>query len=380
MRHNNASRTRVDEHASARMKFHRAVNWLSRATVVACVLLACIVLACIVLGPALAQERIHLHTNETEIGEALRDGGVGIEDPLAVFAAVLKKLPDRVQVYPTENYFYFRFSQSGVVYSGNIRLAVDERDRGRVSFAYGERPTDWNPSPRARHVVLGAEQGVSVEKAGRLSYRIAHAGKSVTFDLKDLSSARPPPETMRPDEQFLGPVFDESGISFFLLFNSRLKLFHYILDETVPVADQFMTRRGDPIQIGKRTGFAFYVFDGRKILVGVDERQSRLNTFLDGPFDQLPENLIEGEALRDAIVAADPGAKGKIDRLGNFADGGGRYLIHPYMLYRQPGDLAVFARCVASKAVPPADRPACFVITDDEAQRKSPRPLALPRR
>ena len=106
-----------------------------------------------------------------------------------------------------------------------------------------------------------------------------------------------------------------------------------------------------PIQIGKRTGFAFYPFDGRKILVGVDERQSRLNTYLDGPFDQLPENFIEGEALREAILAADPSVKGKIDRLGNFADGLGRYLIHPYLLYRQAGDLAVFARCVTSKAV-----------------------------
>jgi hypothetical protein len=60
---------------------------------------------------AFAQDRIHLHTNETEIGEVLRDGGVSIEDPLAVFGVVLKNLPERVQVYPTENYLYFRFTQ-----------------------------------------------------------------------------------------------------------------------------------------------------------------------------------------------------------------------------------------------------------------------------
>jgi hypothetical protein len=60
-----------------------------------------------------AQDRIHLHTNEAEIGEVLRDGGVSIEDPLAVFGAVLKNLPERVQVYPTENYLYFRFTQKG---------------------------------------------------------------------------------------------------------------------------------------------------------------------------------------------------------------------------------------------------------------------------
>jgi len=84
---------------------------------------------------ARAQDRIHLHTNETEIGEVLRDGGVSIEDPLAAFGAVLKNLPERVQVYPTENYLYFRFTQKGTVYVGNIRLAAADRDFGKVNFS-----------------------------------------------------------------------------------------------------------------------------------------------------------------------------------------------------------------------------------------------------
>src|SRR5947208_13815866 len=102
-----------------------------------------------------AQDRIHLHTNAAEIGEVLRDGGVALGDPLAVFAAVLRNLPERVEVYPTENYFYFRFTQNGAVYVGNIRLAAADRDKGRVSFAYNEQPTDWNAEPKSHHVVLG---------------------------------------------------------------------------------------------------------------------------------------------------------------------------------------------------------------------------------
>ena len=348
-------------------------------------MVALALLALAAAGSARAQDRIHLHTNEAEIGEVLRDGGLALDDPLAVFAAVLKKLPDQVQVFPTENYFYFRFTDKATVYAGNIRLAAMDRDQGKVNFAYNEMPTDWNPNPKNRHAVLGAEQGVTVERAQPLVYRVTHGGKTVTFALNDLSAVRPPPEAMRADEKFLGPVFDESGIRFFLVFNSRLKIFHYVLDETSPVADQLMAlKSGDPIQasiqVGKRTGFAFYPFDGRKILVGVDERQSRLNTSLDGPFDQLPENFIDGEALREAILAADPSVKGKIDRLGNFSDGSGRYLIHPYLLYRQLTDLALLQRCVTAKAVAAADRAACFVIGDDEAQRKNPQPLALKRR
>jgi hypothetical protein len=328
-----------------------------------------------------AQDRIHLYTNAAEIGEVTRDGGVSLADPLAVFNTVLKNLPDRVDVYPTENYFYFRFTQNGAVYAGNIRLAAADRDQGKVNFAYSEQPTDWNPNPRNHHVVLGREQGVSVDKAGPLAYRVEGAGKAVIFALNDLSAVKLPREMARADETFLGPVFDESGIRFFLMFNARLKLFHFLLDETVPVADKFVPVKGTaPIEFGRRTGFALYPFEGRKILIGVDARQSRLNTYFDGPFDQLPENFIEGETLRAAILAVDPGVKGKIDRLGNFADGSGRYLIHPYMLYRQPADLAVFARCAGAKTVAAKDRAACFVIDDEEAQRKNPRPLALKRR
>ena len=124
-----------------------------------------------------AQDRIHLHTNEAEIGEVLRDGGLAIDDPLAVFGAVLKNLPERAQVYPTENYFYFRFTHKAAVYAGNIRLAAADRDRGKVNFAYNEQPTDWNPNPKYRHAVLGAEQGVIVEQAAPLAYRIAHGGQ-----------------------------------------------------------------------------------------------------------------------------------------------------------------------------------------------------------
>ena len=47
------------------------------------------------------------------------------------------------------------------------------------------------------------------------------------------------------------------------------------------------------------------------------------------------------------------------------------------MLYRELADLAVFSRCMSSRAVRPADRALCFVIDDQEAQRRNPRPKAM---
>jgi hypothetical protein len=327
------------------------------------------------------QDRVQVQSNEPAAAEASPQIALAIDDPVAVFGFVFGQLPEHVQITPTENYFYLRFTRGGVSYAGNIRLAAADRDQGKVHFAYSEQPIDWNPDPKTYHVVLGREHGIAVDKAGPLTYRVTRGAKSVSFVLNDLSKVKPPAGAIKPDETFLGPVFDESAMRFFLVFNSRLKIFHYVLDESAPVADQFGPLDGvDQIQIGKRTGFAFYQFDGRKILIGVNDRQSRLNTYLDGPFDQLPENFIEGEALREAIVAADPSARGKIDRLGNFADGSGRYLIHPYLLYRRTADLRLFHRCIMTRRVAVADRAACFVIGDDEAQRKNPRPLALKRR
>ena len=62
-----------------------------------------------------------LRTNEADIAELMRSDKLAIDDPTAVFAFVLGRLPDRVQVYPTENYYYFRFVHDGVAYAGNIR-------------------------------------------------------------------------------------------------------------------------------------------------------------------------------------------------------------------------------------------------------------------
>jgi hypothetical protein len=342
------------------------------------------ILLLLAAGAARAQDREQvppLHTNEDDIGETQWGGTLAINDTLAVFSSVLGSLPDRVNVLPTENYYYVRFANKGVRYVGNVRLAAADRDQGKVHFSFSEEPTDWNSEPADKHEAFAADKGVSVEKIAALEYRVSAGRKSVTFVLNDLSKVQPPPGYLSADETFLGPVFDESGIRFFLVFNARLKIFHFLLDETEPVADEFfVSKASGQIVIGKRTGFAFYVSGNRKVLIGANQRQSRLNTTLDGPFDQLPENFIAGDELRDAMIASDPRVKGAIDRLGNFTDGRGRFLIHPYMLYREVSDLAVFHRCASSRQVKSAQQPLCFVIDDAESQRRNPLPPALKRR
>jgi hypothetical protein len=225
------------------------------------------------------------------------------------------------------------------------------------------------------HVVLDASRGVTVEKLERLVYRLTYGGKSVVFALNDLSQVRPPDGVLAPGEIFIGPIFDESAIRFFLVYNAKLKVFLYILDETVKVAEDFFPAgRRNRILVGKRTGFAFYKdrLRDRKILIGVFEANYRLNTHFDGPFDQLPDNFIEGETLRNAILAVAPRLKGHIDRFGSFPGGAVRFEIKPYASYRTVDELYGVDKC-ASARLRAASYYTCFVAEPvDESSSASP--------
>jgi hypothetical protein len=314
-----------------------------------------------------APDRPRLTTNEAYVEEALRATELGISDPLSVLAFVLESLPDRVKVYPTENYYYFRFTHNGTPYAGSIRLPPGERDEGKIEFGYYKDLTEWSDAIAGDvHLIAGPAQGLEMERLDRFAYRLTYRNKSVVFMLNDLSDVHPPAAVLGADEKFLGPIFDESGVRFFLLFNPKLKLFHFVLDETVRVADELSATAGtDRILLGRRTGFAFYRdhLADRKILIGVYEGNSRINNYFDGPFDQLPENFIQGDELRGAIVASDPSAKGQLDRLGNYLHEEGRYLIHPYMLYHRQSDLQTIHTCATRSVGRPAVYYRCFVAS-----------------
>jgi hypothetical protein len=329
---------------------------------------------------AQAEDWPRLTTNQSYIEEVSRPTTLAIDDPMAVFAFVLNSLPDRVKVYPTENYYYFTFVHRGVPFNGNIRLDASDRDQGKVHFAYSEDMAEWRRETPLTYRLLDASSGVMVEKLERFLYRVTYAGRSVLFALNDLSQAKPPADALAPDETFVGPVADESGLRFFLVFNERLKFFLYILDETADVPEGFdPAPRTDRILIGKRTGYAFYRDRRlpRKILIGVFFSNSRVNNYFDGPFDQLPDNFIEGEAFRAMLLKAEPSLKGKIDRFGGSPDGSQRHMIAPYFYYATVDELTTFHRCAADPRVPAADYYACFVADEQSQYRFKLLPLAF---
>lgn len=330
---------------------------------------------------AAAQTTPRIETNQSYVDTVMQATSLAVSDPMAVFALVFESLPPRVNVYPTENYYYFTFYHNGVPYAGNIRLDASTRDQGKVEFDCFEAESPWRRGTPESFLQLDSSKGVSVERVEPLLYRISFQNKSVLFALNDLSQVRPPASAIGPDERFIGPVFDESAVRFFLIYNSRLKVFHFVLDETAPVADGFVPLKAtDRIIVGKRTGFAFYRDQklDRKILIAVFAANSDSNNYFDGPFDQLPDNFIEGETLRDAILDMDPSVRGKIDRLGHYVGEAERYAVHPYRLFAKEADLLVVHRCATRVAA--SIYHACFSFDDESLNSANPQPAALTRK
>src|SRR5258708_4563134 len=177
------------------------------------------------VGIGLAADSPQLFTHQSYVEETARITEVPLGNIREMFGWVLGNLPDRVKVYPTENYYYFRFMHNGQNYAGNIRLDAADRDGGKLHFAYFEDMSEYRVEPLILYRVLDQTAGVAVEKLERFLYRVSYKGKSVLFELNDLSGVVPPAEAISADETYIGPVFDDSAIRFFLIFNNRLKIF-----------------------------------------------------------------------------------------------------------------------------------------------------------
>ncbi|PLX38973.1 MAG: hypothetical protein C0606_00010 [Hyphomicrobiales bacterium] len=314
--------------------------------------------------PASAGSDPSFVTNQAYVEEVTRDTELAVDDIDAMFAYVLTNLAPEVFVYPTENYHYFSFVHDGTDYTGNVRLSVVDRDEGFVHFNFYKTFTRWRRDLDYRYKRYGPDDGVKIVKKGDFVYSVTFRDIERTFHLNDKLAREMPEGLLGAEESYIGPIFDESGIRFFLVYDRPAKLFHYILDETDPVADElYRSEYTDDILIGRRTGFAFYEDKNvdRRILIGVFEENSNTNSYLDGPFDQLPDNYVQGEALRDALIDMDPTMKGEIDRFG-FWSNDARFMIGPYLYYKEEADLLVFDDCARSEEMQGEFYYRCFYV------------------
>ncbi len=309
------------------------------------IILFCI---CLMVNSTILSAQDHskssFYTNESFIKGF--DNPLDLLDSLSVFRYVFGNLDDEVTMYPSENYYYFRFTASGKSMWGSLSLSAHSRDKGILGFGYIEkqdRYTGENYDAVGGGKEFSREDGVIVEKINPFRYSATFEGKTVFFNFNLLSLDVPGKARLRNDEVFVGPNFDESGMKFYLIFNSREKHLFWILNEDGNLAETF-NFINNYVVVGERTGFAFYLdtINNRKILVGIDAYNALLNNWYDGPFDQLPDNYVyTGQLeLKKYIEAAYYLDTGSIDKYGNYTyEEGARVAVAPYYAYYSVDDL-----------------------------------------
>lgn len=274
---------------------------------------------------------------------------LNLNDEMAVFAHVFDGLPDKVVVYPTENYFYWSFNANGRAIWGNLRLDAGDRDQGVLHLGYFEydengKFQDYDGWEKR----ITAKDGVTVTKVSRFVYTVAYKGKTVTFELNDIGMTPPKKAKLRADEVFVGPVFDESGVKFFLVFSKAENHFIYVLNEDGAPSETFKAF-GKRVMVGRRTGFAYYLdtANTRKVLVAINGKNAERNNYYDGPFDQLPDNYVDQTNIRKYLELAYPYVKGKINRFGVLKDEkGSRVAVGAYYIYNHESELSFVDSCV----------------------------------
>lgn len=327
--------------------------------------LAAIAVLALLPASATTATPLKLHTDQEMIEEVLQPNDLDPKNPDAVFAAVFEALPSKVTVYPSESYYYFTFHLNGIHYAGNIRFDAFDQFDGKVHFAYANEYAYWRKPQDPVYKKMGSADGVQVTQVNKFLYKITFKDKTVEFALPDLSKIKPAPEMLRPDEVYIGPSWDESGVQFYLIFNKSAKAFMYLLVDT-PKMDQYEPSSLSPaVTVGNRTSFVFYKdkLAPRQILIGDFVGHTMLNDYFDGPFDQLPDNYVQGNTLLDSILEVEPRIKGeKVDRYGSDPTGEFRYGITSYRYYGRVSELKPIIDC-AEKNSDPAAYYKCFDST-----------------
>ena len=278
--------------------------------------------------------------------------GLDFDDPKALFACVFDALAPEVVVYPSENYYYYILHVQGREIWGNLRLPIEKRDEDLLGFGWFEQREEPN-APRSGtngSCFFGTDDGVVVTKQSDFRYTVRYNGKTVVFHLHQIPQHPPALFGLDDDELFVARTLDESGYSFFLLFDKSHHCFFWVLNEEHPPADTLVPAREDhDLLIGKRSGFAFLVdraHNDRKILMAIDLGNRIRNNYYDGPFDQLADNYADITNVGNLMIDADPTLAGRVDKYGRLLDrnDGARVALAPYYAYTSRSALMRFLR------------------------------------
>lgn len=266
------------------------------------------------------------------------DLNINAADTDEVFRHVFSSLAEDIVIYPSSNYYYFKFVSAGKEFWGNLGFSPPYRDKEVVNFLYYEFAETPAENRFIREKQYGRADGVLIQSKAPLEYSVTYRGKTVIVNIYSLEQNPPRLFALKEGETFIERTLDESGYQFFLIFNTVGNYFLWVLNQEAVIPDVLKVF-GD-LAVGKKSEFAFYNDGARQILIGVSGRNLRENNYYDGPHDQLADNFAEESRASDYIQLAYPRSRGKIDKYGWFTDGGaGRLAIAPYYVYSSMEEL-----------------------------------------
>ena len=217
----------------------------------------------------------------------LAPNSLDITDTSRVITFILDSIKENAPVYPSEQYFYYKFKVGPRLISGNLRFCNSKN--GVVNFGYFD---EFDPKIIFHGAIRNGVNGV-VEKSHD-KVKLIFAGRTRNFSLsKTLHPNSHPPIKIdiAEDEELITQVQDESGFAFSLFYRGRSRQFYYCLRYS-PENLIAIKIGGADVFLGDTSRFAFVQDDlGRKVLIGVLHSEVESNTYFDGPFDQVPPFL-----------------------------------------------------------------------------------------
>ena len=263
---------------------------------------------------------------------------VDLSDRAAVISYVLKNCDAVNFVYPTEQYFYFKFYSGHRLISGNLRFC--ESEKGVVHFGYFD---EHDPSVSFFGSIKNDQNGAVITNNDCVTLRFLDIERKFVIKYLRINDND---QKLQNGEEVICRVLDESGYHFKLLFNQSDNYFFYVLDESenLPEPLSELTVGDFKFYVGLESRFILFrdQISKRRILVGVQIDKIKWNTYFDGPFDQVPPNL----DLKDRLERAYPYVRyrGGIDKHGNFRKVyGSRVAISPYKEYSTVSEFLAFA-------------------------------------
>ncbi|MDX2016774.1 MAG: hypothetical protein SFY95_03925 [Planctomycetota bacterium] len=285
---------------------------------------------------------IEIEWNETRLARIMGDNPPRFDDPSPaqtpnfdspreMLRFLLSRAPRDPIVYPSEQYYYYTFPLGARKVSGNIRFA--DVESGTVSIGYFDvGNSDDMRTAEFRDGKDGVTIGYNAERH-EVDLIVDDVGRRFALDRRAFQHERP---KLYPGEEYVSGIRDESGYGLDLIYYRPAQQFYYVTGGSGGPVENRSGVGAQPrlLEFGDRTRYCFFYHtpSRRYVLVGVHRREIELNTWNDGPFDQVPPRL----PIKAMLEEAYPYVKhvGGIDDHGNFlARPGHRVAISPYREY-----------------------------------------------